>query len=315
MCNINAIVVKKLRERTGIGMMECKKALSETNGNMDRAIEYLREKGLATAVKKATRIAAEGLVNAYVTTDKRVGVLLEINCETDFVAMNSDFQKLVHNITKLIAAKNPIDVSALNTMTMVNGLTVEETVTKMIQTLGENINVRRFIRYEINGIGIIHSYIHSDSLTKGKVGVILECAANNPESTSNPDFISIMNDLTLQVSAYKPEYVRREDVPIDLLEREKAIYKIQCMNEGKSEAIADKITQGRIEKFYKEICLLEQPYLKDDKKSVGDILQDINTKLGKENISITRITRYEKGEGIEKKKDDFAIEVMRQING
>lgn len=315
MCNINAVDVKKLRERTGVGMMECKKALTEANGNMDKAVEYLREKGLATAAKKAMRIAAEGLVNAYVDAGKKVGVLLEINCETDFVAMNTDFQKLVQDITEMIAAKNPVDITALSTLPITAERTIGEIVTEMVQTLGENINIRRFVRYETNGMGAIHSYIHSDALTKGKEGVILECAVKNAASVTTSEFVSILNDLALQISAYKPEYIRREDVPVDILEREKAIYKAQAMNEGKPEAIAEKIMQGRIEKFYREVCLLEQPYLRDDSKSVNDILQEMNTKLGQENISITRFTRYEKGEGIEKKKDDFAAEVMGQING
>lgn len=312
---INANDIRILREKTGVGMMECKKALIETAGNMDQAIEYLRNKGLTTASKKAGRIAAEGLVNAYVDDNKKVGVLLEINCETDFVVMNAAFQKFVQDITKIIVTENPTDVSVLSSLPMADDRTVEEVLTEMIQIIGEKINIRRFVRYKVKGIGAIHSYIHSDSLEKGKEGVILECSASNIKNTTTSEFASFQNDLALQIAAYRPEYVRKEDVPVDILEHEKVIYMAQAMNEGKSKAIAEKITQGKIDKFYKEVCLLEQPYLKDDSKSISDILQDINTKLGEESITIMRFTRYKKGEGIEKSKSNFVTDVMNQIIG
>lgn len=317
MFKINAADVKELRERTGVGMMECKKALTKAFGDMGMSIEYLRENGLTTAAKKATRIAAEGFINAYVVDAKDVGVLIEVNCETDFVAMNDDFQKSVQDITKIIAFQNPADVVALYSLKMTNGRTVKEVITEMIQTFGENISIRRFIRYKVNAneIGRIYSYIHSDALTKGKEGVILECSTNNMKSLSNPEFVSLMNDLTLQIIASKPEYVQRGDVSLDILEHERAIYIAQAINEGKTKSIAEKITQGRMEKFYREVCLLEQPYLRDDSKSVKEILNDLNIRLGKENISILRFTRYEKGEGIEKKTNDFAVDVMSQISG
>lgn len=309
MAEISAAVVKELRERTGAGMMDCKKALSEAGGDMDKAIEYLREKGLAAAAKKAGRIAAEGLVNAFVADGKKVGVLVEVNCETDFVAKNPDFQRFVQDIAVAIAQNAPADNDALANVKLPDGGTVSETLTALVAKIGENMNVRRFVRFEIKENGLIDSYIHMG----GKIGVLLECAFTKKETAANPDFLSLVKDLAMQVAAAKPEYVRREEVPAEVLEREKAIYKAQAMNEGKPEAIAEKIMLGRLDKFYKEVCLLEQLFIKDNDKTVTKLLQELNAKLGGENITINRFARFEKGEGIEKRQDDFASEVMSQI--
>lgn len=208
--------VKELRERTGAGMMDCKRALIQTNGDLEKAIEFLREKGLASAAKKAGRIAAEGLVDSYIHMGGKIGVLIEVNCETDFAAKGEQFKELV-------------------------------------------------------------------------------------------------KDLTMQVAAARPEYVRREEVPADVVEKEKAIYTAQAVNEGKPQAIAEKITIGRLEKFYKEVCLLEQPFIKDTDKSVEQVIKEAISKIG-ENISVRRFVRYERGEGLEKRSDDFASEVMSEIN-
>lgn len=208
--------VKELRERTGAGMMDCKRALIQTNGDLEKAIEFLREKGLASAAKKAGRIAAEGLVDSYIHMGGKIGVLIEVNCETDFAAKGEHFKELV-------------------------------------------------------------------------------------------------KDLTMQVAAARPEYVRREEVPADVVEKEKAIYAAQAVNEGKTQAIAEKITVGRLEKFYKEVCLLEQPFIKDTDKSVEQVIKEAISKIG-ENISVRRFVRYERGEGLEKRSDDFASEVMSEIN-
>lgn len=309
MAEISAAVVKELRERTGAGMMDCKKALSEAGGDMDKAIEYLREKGLAAAAKKAGRIAAEGLVNAFVADGKKVGVLVEVNCETDFVAKNPDFQKFVQDTAMAIAQNAPADNDALANLKLPGGGTVKETLTALVAKIGENMNVRRFVRFETKENGLIDSYIHMG----GKIGVLLECSFSKKETAANPDFLSLVKDLAMQVAAAKPEYVRREEVPAEVLEREKAIYKAQAMNEGKPEAIAEKIMLGRLEKFYKEVCLLEQLFIKDTDKTVTKLLQELNAKLGGENITINRFARFEKGEGIEKRQDDFASEVMSQI--
>lgn len=308
MAEITAAVVKELRERTGAGMMDCKKALSETGGDLDKAIEYLREKGLSAAAKKAGRIAAEGLVNAYIDDGKKVGVLVEVNCETDFVAKNPDFQQFVQDVAKVIAQSAPADNDALANLKLANGSTVSETINGLVAKIGENMTVRRFVRFEINN-GLIDYYIHMG----GKIGVLIECSFLKKETADNPDFLSLVKDLAMQVAAAKPEYVRREDVPAEVLEGEKAIYKAQAVNEGKPEAIAEKITIGRIEKFYKEVCLLEQSFIKDTNITVTKLLQELNGKLVGENITVNRFARFEKGEGIEKRQDDFASEVMSQI--
>ena len=308
MAEISAASVKELRERTGAGMMDCKKALAETNGDLEKAIEYLREKGLAAAAKKAGRIAAEGLVGAYVSPDRKIGVLVEVNCETDFVAKNPAFLQFAKDAAELVASGNPADLNGLLETKMATGQTVAETITSMISTIGENMAFRRFIRFETKGTGAVESYIHMG----GKIGVLLECSVTKAETVNNNDFLTFMKDIAMQVAASKPEYVRREEVPGEVLEKEKAIYKAQAMNEGKPEAIAEKVTTGRIEKFYKDICLVEQLFIKDTDKTVTKLIQELNSKLG-DNISVVRFARFEKGEGLEKRKDDFAAEVMSQI--
>lgn len=311
MAEISAAVVKELRERTGAGMMDCKRALGETCGDIDKAIEYLREKGLAAAAKKAGRIAAEGLVNAYLSPDKKVGVLVEVNCETDFVAKNPDFQQFVTDVAQVVADKAPADPEALAQLNLAAGKTVAESITGLVSTIGENMTVRRFVRFAVPGTGAVESYIHMG----GKIGVLIEAAVTKDATAADPEFGVLMKDLAMQVAAAKPEYVRREEVPADVLEREKAIYKAQAVNEGKPEAIAEKIMLGRLEKFYKEVCLIEQLFIKDTEKTVTKLLQEMNARFGGESITITRFARFEKGEGIEKKKDDFANEVMSQIKG
>lgn len=311
MAEISAAIVKELRERTGAGMMDCKKALGETGGDLEKAIEYLREKGLAAAAKKAGRIAAEGLVGSYIATDKKVGVLVEVNCETDFVAKNPDFQKFVQDTALAIAEKAPANNEALANVKLASGSTVSETVTALVAKVGENMNVRRFVRFETKENGLVDSYIHMG----GKIGVLIECAFSKKETAGNPEFLSLVRDLAMQVAAAKPEYLRREEVPAEVLEREKAIYKAQAVNEGKPEVIAEKIMIGRLDKFYKEVCIIEQLFIKDTDKTITKLLQEYNAKLGGENITISRFTRFEKGEGIEKRQDDFASEVMSQIKG
>ncbi len=311
MAEISAAIVKELRERTGAGMMDCKKALGETGGDLEKAIEYLREKGLAAAAKKAGRIAAEGIVNAYVAADKKIGVLVEVNCETDFVAKNPDFQQFVQDTAMAIANQAPADTNVLVNLKLANGNTVAESITGLVAKIGENMNVRRFARFEVKENGLIDSYIHMG----GKIGVLLECGFSKKETATNPEFLALVKDLAMQVAAAKPEYIRREEVPAEVLEQEKAIYKAQAMNEGKPEAIAEKIMIGRLDKFYKEVCILEQLFIKDTDKTITKLIQELNAKLGGENITINRFTRFEKGEGIEKRQDDFASEVMSQIKG
>ncbi len=309
MAEITAAVVKELRERTGAGMMDCKKALAQTAGDMEKAVEFLREKGLAAAAKKSGRVAAEGMVHAYLSSDKKVGVLLEVNCETDFVAKNPDFQKFVQETSQLIAVQNPADVAALGALELSEGKKVSEVLTALVATIGENMTVRRFVRFAAAN-GQVDSYIHMG----GKIGVLVEAAYQKAETANSAEFGSLMRDLAMQVAAAKPEYTNRNEVPSEVLEGEKTIYKAQAMNEGKPEAIAEKIMTGRLEKFYKEICLTEQIFIKDTDKTVTKLLQEVSGKLDGEVLQIVRFVRFEKGEGLEKKQDDFVNEVMSQIN-
>ncbi len=283
--------VMKLRELTGTGMMDCKKALTEADGDMDRAAEILREKGLAAAAKKAGRIAAEGIVDSYISEDGMVGVVVEVNCETDFVAKTDAFKALVAKIAKQIAETAPADVEALLASEM-EGTTVEAMLTESVAKIGEKINVRRFERIE----GFVDSYIHLG----GKIGVLVE-------ADKKPDAEKI-HDVALQIAAAKPSYIVKEEVPADVIEHEKKILREQALNEPKPkpEAIIEKMITGRIQKYFKEVCLMEQPFVKDDSISVSKMIGG--------DFEVKRFVRYEMGEGLEKRQDDFASEVMAQIN-
>ena len=288
---ITAQQVKELREKTGAGMMDCKKVLTETDGDMEKATELLRERGITKAAKKSSRIAAEGLVDSYVSEDGKVGAVVEINAETDFVAQNTDFKQFVKDVVKQIALNNPKDVEELLAQPSIaeEGKTVQEALTNKIATIGENMTIRRFARYE-SANGLVASYIHGE----GKIGVLVEM--------ENAD-IELAKDVCMQIAAAKPEYLSREDVPQERVDKEMEILKIQAMNEGKPEAIAEKIVLGRINKFYQEICLVDQEFVKDPSKKVSDILKD---------SKVLEFARFETGEGIEKKEENFDEEVMKQ---
>ena len=290
---ITAELVKDLREKTGAGMMDCKKVLTETNGDMEKAIELLRERGIAKAAKKSDRIAAEGLVYAYVTSDKKVGTLVEVNSETDIVAKNEDFRTFVADVAEQIATKNPADVAELLSQESIKvaGKTVQEVLTDKIATIGENMSVRRFVRFESNGL--IESYIHGD----GKIRVLVDLAKGESD---------LAKDVCMQVAAARPEYLNREEVPEEKVQKEMEILKAQAMNEGKPAEIAEKMVKGRIGKFYGEICLLEQPFVKNPDIKVEDLVKS-------KNAEIVRFARFEKGEGLEKREENFAEEVMKQI--
>ena len=292
---ITASQVKELREKTGAGMMDCKKVLTETNGDEERAIELLRERGIAKAAKKSDRIAAEGLVESYISEDGKVGVLVEVNAETDFVAKNEEFRNFVSDIAKQVAKENPADVEALlNQKSIVEpDKTVKDVLTNKIATIGENMSIRRFVRYETNNL--LESYIHGD----GKIAVLVEMENGTHE---------LAKDICMQIAAARPEYLDRESVPEERLAKEMEILKAQAMNEGKPEAIAEKIVQGRVGKFYSEICLVEQEFVKDSDIKVGKLVADKGAK-------IVRFARFEKGEGLEKREENFAEEVAKQING
>ncbi|WP_314094354.1 translation elongation factor Ts [Selenomonas noxia] len=285
---ITAAMVKELRERTGAGMMDCKKALAETNGDMKAAIDYLREKGIAKAEKKAGRIAAEGAVTAYLSADAKAGAIVEINCETDFAAGNEQFRALSAKIAKHIAEMNPVDLDALNASTL-DDKEVAALITEATATIGEKISLRRFARYE--GAGRIATYIHMG----GKIGVLVELSGGDEQ---------LGKDIAMQIAAAAPIAVDRSGVTADDIEHEKEVLRKQALEEGKPEKIVEKMVAGRINKFYEEVCLLEQKFVKDPEQKVSAVLGSVGVK---------RFTRFQLGEGIEKKQEDFAAEVAAQM--
>lgn len=289
MAQITAGMVKDLREKTGAGMMDCKKALSETGGDMQKAIDYLREKGIAKAAKKSGRIAAEGAVTAYVSDDGKVGALVEVNCETDFTANNENFRALAKKVTEYVAKTNPADLDALNASVIEGNKTVADLVTEATATIGEKISVRRFVCYKSEGK--ITSYIHMG----GKIGVLVELTGGSSE---------LGKDVAMQIAASNPSAIDRNSVDAAELEHEKEILRKQALEEGKPAKIVEKMVEGRINKFYKEVCLVEQIFVKDNEKTVKDVLKD---------VKVLNFTRYQLGEGIEKKQEDFAAEVAAQL--
>jgi len=304
MAAITAALVNELRGRTGAGMMDCKKALVACDGDIEKSIDFLREKGLASAAKKQARIAAEGIVGSYICTKCGVGALVEVNCETDFVAKTPRFQTLVSDIAEQIVRCNPADVAALLAQKSIKDetMTVEEVVKSATAEIGEKIDVRRFARYETKGV--VDSYIHMG----GKVGVLIEAEGNITDVTPE-----VLHDCALQVAAASPvapEYVRRDEVRAEHLEHEKEILVAQARNEGKPEKIIEKMVEGRINKFYQEITLLEQAFVKDGDISVQKMIQQKNPGL-----TIVRFTRYKMGDGLEKKVNDLAAEVAEQMKG
>ncbi|MGI5905924.1 MAG: translation elongation factor Ts [Candidatus Pararuminococcus gallinarum] len=296
--------VKALRERTGCGMMDCKKALSQTDGDMEKAIEILREKGLAAAAKKATRIAAEGLVYALVDDAKKVGVIIEVNAETDFVAKNSDFVAMVDTFAKTVIAENPADVDALLACKAVGSdLTVADILRDKILVIGENMKIRRFTRME----GEICTYIHGG----GRIGVMVKFDVDSAVAAKE-EFKNFAKDVAMQIAAVSPQYLNKEDVPADVVAKEKEILTAQAMNEGKPANIAEKMVMGRINKFYKEVCLVEQPFVKDGDMTVGKYVENTAKALGT-SIKLLSFVRFEKGEGLEKREDNFADEVASMM--
>ena len=289
---ITAELVKQLREKTGAGMMDCKKVLTETDGDMEKAAELLRERGIAKAAKKSGRIAAEGLVTVYVAPDKKVGSIIEVNAETDFVAKNEEFKEFVNTVAKVVANTNPDDVEALlNTKYEGTDKTVNEILTEKIATIGEHMAIRRFARFESNGL--VEGYVHGD----GRIAVLVDFE----NGTSD-----LAKDVCMQITAAVPEYLDRNEVPEDRTKKEMEILKAQAMNEGKPAEIAEKMVQGRIGKFYSEICLLDQVFVKDSSVKVGELISSKGAKLN-------RFVRFERGEGIEKAEENFAEEVMKQL--
>ena len=297
--------VQALRERTGCGMMDCKKALTASDGDMDKAVEFLREKGLAAAEKKAGRIAAEGVV--YAAVEGKTGVVIEVNSETDFVGKNEDFQSFVKGVASVVLNSNPADVDALVQMKFDDKNTVGEALREKIAIIGENLQIRRFVRYE----GYCVPYIHSG----GRIGVLVQFESNK-DISSNAAFEEMGKDVAMQIAALSPQFLDKDAVPAETLQKEKEILMAQIKNDpkmsGKPENIIEKMVEGRVGKFYDTFCLTEQEYVKDSSMKVKDYVQSKAKELGAE-LSIKAFTRFERGEGIEKKEDDFAAEVAKLV--
>ncbi len=296
--------VKALREKTGCGMMDCKKALTEANGDMDAAVDILREQGLAKAAKKAGRIAAEGVAFAETNDDSTVGVVIEVNAETDFVAKNADFQAFVKSLADTVIESNPADVDALAEATVCGtDVTVAALLQEKIQTIGENIKIRRFARLD----GVVTTYVHAG----GRIGVLVRFDTT-PEIAAKDEFKTYAKDVAMQIAAINPTYLNKDSVPAEDIEHEKKILTEQVMNEGKPANIAEKIVMGKIAKFYKENCLVDQIFVKDNDLTVQKYTDKVGKELGGK-IVITDFVRFEKGEGIEKRQDDFAAEVAGMV--
>lgn len=285
--------VVALRQKTGAGILDCKKALTETNGDMEKAVDYLREKGIATAAKKASRIAAEGIVAAKI--EGNVGAMVEVNCETDFVAKGDQYKDFVNGVVDYVLKNDVKDAEEL--IAAKNDDTVEATA-----KIGEKIAIRRFEKYAA-AHGMVESYIHMG----GKVGVLVEIDADNV----NDDVKAFAHDVALQIAAAKPLYVNKEDVPADVLEHEKEILRAQALNEGKPEKIIERMVEGRIVKYYEDFCVMNQKFVKDPEKTIAQVEKEISAKVG--SVSIKRFARFEMGEGLEKKSNDFAAEVEAQM--
>ncbi|MBP3381778.1 MAG: elongation factor Ts [Clostridia bacterium] len=295
--------VKTLREKTGVGMMECKKALTETDGDMEKAIDILREKGLAAAAKKASRIAAEGAVYAYVDDAKKVGVVVEVNAETDFAAKSEKFQEFVHTVAAVIADNNPADVAALLEMPYGDGKTVTEALQEKVLVIGENLSVRRFVRYE----GDVVAYVHGE----GRIGVLVKFEAD--AAASGTDVLKACGkDVAMQIAALNAPYLSEATVPAADVAKEREITVAQIAadpkNANKPENIIQKMVDGRMGKFFKENCLLNQEFVKDSSMNVAQYIAAEAKKVGGD-MTLVDFVRFEKGEGLQKREDDFAAEV------
>lgn len=298
---ITAQMVKELRETTGAGMMDCKKALQEAEGNMERAIDLLREKGLSKAAKKSDRIAAEGLVAIEMNDDNTVGAIVEINSETDFVAKNEDFKTFVKDVAEMALATEKEDVAGLLTESHKEGA-LSEVLNNRIATIGEKLDIRRFEKVSTNGQ--VAGYIHGG----GKIGVLVELETEARDA----DVLAMGKDIAMQVAAMNPKYVSKDDVDQDYIAHETEILTQQALNEGKPANIVEKMIKGRLEKQLKEVCLVEQAFVKNPDLTIKQLVADVAKKVGSE-IKVARVVRFEVGEGIEKKEENFAEEVAKQL--
>ena len=300
---ISAKDVMALRASTGCGVMDCKKALTEANGDVDKAIDILREQGLAKAAKKASRIASEGVAYAVTNADNTKGVVVEVNAETDFVAKNAEFQAFVAKVAEVILEQSPADVDALLQCNVADaGMTVEDLLREKIQTIGENIKIRRFEKYDVPCVAYVHA--------GGKIGVLV--GFDTDVDTTNADFVAYGKDVAMQIAALNTAYLTRDDVPAEVIEHEKEIMVAQMKQDpkmaNKPEQVLVKIVEGKVGKYYKENCLVDQEFVKDSSKTVGSYTKETAKALGCK-LEIVKFVRFEKGEGLEKRQDDFAAEV------
>ncbi len=295
--------VQRLREMTGVGMMDCKKALTQSDGDFDKAIEFLREKGLAAAAKKAGRIAADGLVHAYVG-EGGAAVIAEVNSETDFVAKNPTFQAFVGDIATAVLKNRPADLDALLAADL-NGQTVTAALQEKILTIGENIKIRRFEVFEGGADVVNEAYVHMG----GKIGVLVSLTVD-PAVQDKPEVSTLARDIALQIAAMNPAYLDRDAVPADVIAKEKEILLAQTMEEGKPEKVAARIVEGRIGKYYQENCLVDQAFVKENKLSVSQHVAEVAKAVGG-SIAIAKFVRFEKGEGIAKREENFAEEIAK----
>jgi elongation factor Ts len=302
---ITAEMVRELREKTGVGMMDCKKALSESGGDMETAVDILRKKGLAAAAKKASRIASDGVVAAHVAEDS--AVLVEVNCETDFVAKTDEFQEFVKGIAATVNATGPGDVEEALLLPGEGGIPLAEILNEKVARIGEKISFRRFERFVLpsGAAGVLVPYIHAG----GKIGVLVELIG---AGAGNGEFGVLGKDMAMQVAAGNPQYVSREDVPAGAIDREKAIYREQALSAGKPEKILDRIAEGKLEKYYGDFCLLEQAFIKDPDRRVKDLLKEMSAKRGVD-VRVGRFARFQVGEGLAKRSEDLAAEVAKQL--
>ena len=279
---ITAQAVKELRERTGAGMMDCKKALTETNGDMEKAVEVLREKGLAAAAKKAGRVAAEGIVKTFISEDMKKGAMVEVNCETDFVADNAEFIEFAGKVAEMAANNDVSTVEELVALKYNDDKTVQEVLTELIAKIGENMTVRRFEKVAVEN-GVVQSYIHGG----GRIGVLVQLACDSNSS----ELTQVAKDVCMQIAAANPLFLSENEVDSKALETEKEIYRAQALNEGKPEKIVEKMVEGRIKKYYKEVCLLNQPWVKDADKSISKYLEEKSKEVGSP-ITVQKYFRF-----------------------
>ncbi len=284
MAGYTAQMVKELRERTAAGMMDCKKALEESDGNMDAAIDWLRQKGLSKAAKKAGRATSEGLTALRVNADNTSAALVEVKCETDFVSRGDKFQAFAKSVVDIVYEKNPADSEALAVLTT-------DSLNEQISTIGENMTIGRFARWDCSGPGIIGSYVHSN----GKIGVLVEIGCGNADTAKNPKLFELARNISMQVAAASPAALDQSCLDPSLVSREREVYRQKTLDEGKPADRVDKIVDGRIQKFYKEVCLMEQPYIRDDKLSIKDFVT-AEGKAMNDTLTVKRFVRLQLGE-------------------